>query len=177
MADLAAGDEGAIERIIPLIYDDLRAMARAQRSGSETMNPTALVHEAYARLVGAGAKRYEDRRHFLRVAALAMRQLLADHARERRRLKRGGGAQRVTLQTQDGAQVVDVDVLALDEALEKFSARYERQARVVELRFLAGLSVEETAEVLDVSPRTVKLDWQMARAWLSRELRDDGTTG
>ena len=172
LQQLEAGDEDAIDRLMPLIYDDLRGLARGiQRSAGHSLNPTALVHEAYGRLVGAGAKAYNGRGHFFKVAAIAMRQLLADHAKEKKRLKRGGGAERVTLQTNDAVDAEgDFDVVALDEALAKFAQHYPRQARVVELRFLTGLSVEETAEVLGISPRSTKSDWQMARAWLSREL-------
>ena len=172
--ELAAGDEEAIGRIIPLLYDDLRALARKIQPAGGSLNPTALVHEAYARLVQAGAKPYNDRLHFMRVAALAMRQLLTDRAREQRRAKRGGNAQRITLQPNDGAAIdTGVDLVQLDEVLTKFSEQYPRPARVVELRYFAGLTVEEAAEILEVSPRTVKVDWQMAGAWLSRELRND----
>lgn len=178
LRDLHAGDEGALERMMPLVYEDLRGLARGiQRKQAHSLNPTALVHEAFARLVGAGAKEYEGRKHFMKVAAIAMRQLLINHARDRQALKRGGEHAHVTLKTGDALEKGDeVDAVALEEALARFEASYPRQAKVVELRFLAGLGVEEAAEALDVSPRTVKLDWQMAKAWLSRELRRDETS-
>ena len=174
LEQMAAGDEQAIASLMPLIYDDLRALARriqGRDAEQDSLNPTALVHEVYGRLVHHEAHDYEGRRHFMRVAAMAMRQLLADQAREKRALKRGGGAARVTLQ--EGVAFEsgkDLDLIALDEALEGLSKLYPRQARVVELRFLTGLNFEDTAEVLEISVRTAKLDWQMARAWLSREL-------
>lgn len=171
--ELREGDESALNRMMPLVYDDLRGLAQVvQQKDSHSLNPTALVHEAFARLVNVGAKDYAGRLHFMRVAAMAMRQLLADHARERKALKRGGGGHQVTLRSSDALDQGDeVDIVALDEALETFAKAHPRHAKVVELRFLTGLSVEETAEVLEVSPRTIKADWQMARAWLSRELR------
>jgi len=175
LRELQAGDESALTRLMPLVYDELRALAGSiQMQQGHSLNPTALVHEAYARLVKAGAKGYNDRSHFVMVAATAMRQLLADHARERRAQKRGGGARQVTLQSWNALdREVQVDLEALDEALGRFAEHYPRHAKIVELRFLAGLTVEETAEVLSISSRTVKADWQMARAWLSRELRTD----
>lgn len=176
---LESGDEGAIQELLPLIYDDLRRMARGLYHGNvaqRTLQPTALVHEAYLRLVGAPARHFEGRLHFLRVAALAMRQLLTDYARERSAQKRGGGLERVTignLATDEAGEPTDgLDALALEEALVKLAELHPRQARVVELRFLTGLSVEETAEALGIAPRTARFDWQMARAWLTRFLRE-----
>lgn len=174
LAALRAGDAGALDRVLPMIYDDLRRIAgRIQKPGT-SLNPTALVHEAYARMVNAAGQVYEDRGHFMSVAALAMRQLLADQARAQRALKRGGDAERVTLRSHDAMDSgADMDLIALDEALTALSEIFPRQARVVEMRFLTGLSVEEVAEVLEVSPRTVKADWSLARAWLSRRIRGD----
>jgi RNA polymerase sigma factor (TIGR02999 family) len=170
---MEAGDEAAADRLLPVVYDELRARARyylrSGRSG-DTLQPTALVHEAYLRLAGQPAG-WEGRTHFYAVAAMAMRQILIDHARYRRREKRGGDAARVTL-SDAVAQVAspDVDVLALGEALERLAQLNERQARIVELRYFAGLTVDEVAEVLDVSKRTVEADWTFAKAWLKAEL-------
>jgi len=175
IAELAAGDRSAADRLLPQVYDELRALAGSyfrQQQPSHTLQPTALVHEAFIKLVGAADQSWTSRKHFFDVAAMAMRQLLADHARQAASLKRGGGARRVTLSEAvtplDNAP--DVDLVALDDALDKLSKLDPRQGRIVELRYLAGLSVDETAEILGVSPRTVKLDWQMARSFLRREL-------
>lgn len=171
---LGEGDDSAFERLLPLIYDDLRALARRIQgpgAAQHSLNPTALVHEAYGRLVRTSASPYDGRRHFMGVAAKAMRQLLSNHARDRRRLKRGGDGVRVTLVPELATEeAAEFDVVALDDALSALSERFPRQGRVVELRYLAGLSVEETAEVLGVSARTAKLDWQLAKAWLKRAL-------
>ena len=175
LRDLQAGDKEALARMLPLIYEDLRELAGGiQRDREHSLNPTALVHEAYARLVGAQNQDYENRRHFMIVASMAMRQLLTDYARTRRRHKRGGEARQVMLQSGDAiAPGAQIDLVDLDEALAEFGELFPRQAKVVELRFLARLTVEEAAEALDVSPRTVKVDWQMAKAWLSRRLESD----
>lgn len=174
LQELRGGDDSAAERLMPVVYAELRRMAgnlfRNQRA-SHTLQPTGLVHEAYLRLV-RGGERYEGRGHFLRVAAVAMRQLLVDYARERQRDKRGGDRDRVLL-TPDAAQTdggLELDLLALNEALTELAALDERQAKVVELRFLAGLTLEETAEALGVSERTVGYDWRMARYWLEKRL-------
>lgn len=175
LADLSAGERSAAERLLPLVYDELRALASTffrQRQPNQTLQPTALVHEAFVKLVGSANQNWTSKKHFFGVAAMAMRQLLTDRARRVAAEKRGGGVERVTL-AEDATPVTDgpaVDIVALDEALARLSQLDSRQARIVELRFLAGLSVEETADVLDVSPRTVKLDWQMARSFLRREL-------
>jgi RNA polymerase sigma-70 factor (ECF subfamily) len=175
LQSLRQGDARAEAQLLPIVYDELRALAerlfRDQRAG-HTLQPTALVHDAYLRLVGAAEQGFESRQHFFRVAALAMRQLLIDHARARRAEKRGGDRARVTLDAEvPAAGAADgLDLVALDEALTELAALDERQARVVELRFLAGLSVEETAGALGVSERTVFLDWKMARHWLEQRL-------
>lgn len=168
------GDEGAVDRLLPHVYEDLRALARRVHSGPNarhSLRPTDLVHEVYARLVGADGG-FKDRQHFLAVAAMAMRQVLSDYARRMRAEKRGGRQERVDLTESvlatDGADAIDL--VALDDALTELAAIDPRQARIVELRFLAGLSVAETAEVVGVSERTVKLDWQLARARLLRSL-------
>ncbi len=175
LARIESGDAAAADDLVPLVYDDLRELARKMYFGNpagRTLNPTALVHEAFVRLVGSD---FSGRRHFLGAAVVAMRRLLTDHARAKRTDKRGGARHHVTLvdRIDDGPDRADeVDLVALDDALHKLATLHERQARVVELRFLAGLSVAETAEALEISERTAKADWQMAKAWLSRELGD-----
>ncbi len=173
---LRMGDDSAAARLFPVVYAELRYLAvaclRGQRS-SHTLQPTALVHEAYLKLVDQNEAAWNDRAHFCAVAARAMRQVLIDHARGRSAAKRGGGWRRVTLEAAtDGAGASPLDLLALDEALDQLGAVDERQARIVELRFFAGLTIDEVAEVLDLSPRTVDLDWKMAKAWLSRALAE-----
>jgi RNA polymerase sigma factor (TIGR02999 family) len=173
-----AGDERALDRLVPAVYAELRRQAERQlrrESAGHTLQPTALVHEAYLRLVDQREAKWEGRSQFFGVAAQLMRRILVDHARGRGAAKRGGGAARVTL-AEGSAEAAEgeVDVLALDEALTRLATLDARQARVVELRYFAGLGVEEVAQVLDVSPATVKREWTMARAWLRREL---GATG
>jgi len=171
--EMRAGDEAAADRLLPVVYDELRARARYYlRSGrpGDTLQPTALVHEAYLKLAGQPDE-WESRTHFYAVAAMAMRQIMIDHARYHAREKRGGDAARVTLA--DVAAPVsgpDVDALALAEALERLAALSERQARIVEMRYFAGLTVDEVAEALGVSRRTVEADWTFAKAWLKAEL-------
>ena len=175
LTELSEGDGSAAERLLPQVYEELRALAAAffqRQPRNHTLQPTALVHEAFVRLVGSDAD-WNSRKHFFDVAAMAMRQLLTDHARRRAADKRGGGKQRITLdQETPGDPANEFDLVALDEALTELKTLDPRQARIVDLRFLAGLTVRETAEVLDVSERTVKLDWQMARAWLRRRLTE-----
>ena len=170
----ASGDRMAAARLLPLVYDELRHLAgrymRRERL-DHTLQPTALVHEAYLRLIDASQIDWQGKTHFLAVAATQMRRVLADHARAHGARKRGGGARKLTLDdnfaiSSHGA----VDMLTLDEALEKLAQDSPRQSRVVELRFFGGLSVEETARFLDVSASTVKGDWRVAKAWLAREL-------
>jgi len=162
------GDSGALDRLVPLVYDDLRLLARRQLGrefGERTLNPTALVHEAYLKLGGAAVA--TDRAHFLALAARAMRQVLVDHARDRKAAKRGGGSWERTTLT-DGVWVGEFDpdgMLALDEGLARLEAR---QRRVVECRFFAGMEEQEIAAALGVSERTVHRDWVKARAWLYR---------
>jgi RNA polymerase sigma factor (TIGR02999 family) len=173
----SAGDPQAFDRAFARVYDELYRLARRVRGGraSDTLGATALVHEAYLKLAPAAQPAWEGRRHFLRVAARAMRQVLVGVARDRVAAKRGGGDLAVTLD--EGAHAAPVragELLALDEALTRLAALDERQARVVELRYFAGLTSEETAEVLDVSVPTVQRDWRAARAWLAVELRRDG---
>jgi RNA polymerase sigma factor (TIGR02999 family) len=170
------GDHAALEELVPTVYDEMRRLAasylRAERPG-HTLQATALAHEAYLKLVDQSRVDWQGRAHFLGIAAQAMRRILADHARRRRAAKRGGDPMRVALELVDlenpGNGGVAVD--DLDAALEDLARLDPRQARVVELRFFGGLSIEETAEVTGVSPATVKRDWVLARAWLHRELK------
>lgn len=172
---LADGDERALDELVPLVYDDLRRVARGQLAREHpdhTLDTTALVHESYLRLVGSTAIDVESRAHFLSVAARAMRRILVDHARRRQAQKRGGGV--VPEPLAPGLAVVrnrSPQLLALDDALERLEELDSRQARVVEYRVFAGMTVEETAKMLGVSPATVKRDWTVARAWLNRQLR------
>ncbi|MEM1041101.1 MAG: sigma-70 family RNA polymerase sigma factor [Bacteroidota bacterium] len=174
---LRNGDRGAIDELFPLVYRELHALAHRQlghRRPGQTMNSTALVHEAYLKLVGQSEGRWQDRQHFFAVAATAMRHIIVDYARHRRALKRGGNA-RPTLLDEERVAVEDKadEILALDEALVHLSALDERLARTVELRFFAGLSIEEVAEVLDLSARTVKRDWRKARAFLYQMISEE----
>jgi RNA polymerase sigma-70 factor, ECF subfamily len=172
-----AGDQVAGERLLPEVYAELRRQAaRAMRreSSEHTLQATALVHEAYLRLVDQRRVMWRNRSHFFGVAAQLMRRILVDHARERHAAKRGGGLRQLALGDADAVAAPEaspgVDVIALHEALERLAALDPHQARLVELRYFGGLSIEETAEALDVSPATVKREWAIARAWLRREL-------
>ncbi len=172
------GDRAAAERLMPHFYEELRVMA-AQCLGNEranhTLQPTALVNEMFVRLAGHLNMEWDGRAHFLAVAARAMRRILTDYARARAAQKRGGEWERVQL---DGVvappMAASVDLRKLDEALTTLGELNERQSRIVELRFFAGLTVDEAAEVLGVSPRKVDLEWRTARAWLGRRLSDAG---
>jgi RNA polymerase sigma factor (TIGR02999 family) len=174
------GDQGALDRLMPLVYAQLRAQARRHMRNEPsglTLQTTALVHEVYLRLTKAEHVGWNDRVHFYALSAQIMRRILVDEARARAALKRGGGVQRV-----DHATAVDFDQLpasdsaaavslcALDDALDSLARMDPRRAKVVELRFFGGLSVDETADALQVSPQTVMRDWRLARAWLAREL-------
>jgi RNA polymerase sigma-70 factor, ECF subfamily len=174
LEDWSNGDNSAYDRLIPLVYDELHRLAHHYMSGERrghTLQTTALVGEAYLRLVGQGGVRWQNRTHFLAIAARLMRRILVDHARTNARQKRGGGAQVFEL---DEAAIISParssDLVALDEALTTLAEIDPRKARVVELRFFGGLNVEETADTLGVSPNTVIRDWGMARAWLHREV-------
>ena len=174
LAGWRQGDHGAVDELFRLVYDELRVLARRHirrlRPG-ETLGPTALVHEVYLRLVDVDRMTLKDRAHFFGVAAVLMRQILVDHARRQRADKRGGDVTMVSLDDVSPAtQPASVDVIALDEALEALSALDARQCRVVELRFFAGLNVDETADALEISPATVERDWALAKAWLYRRL-------
>lgn len=169
-----AGRVHALERLIPLVYDELRIMARAQLSHERpdhSLQATALVHEAYLRLAGDKHPPWNDKAHFFHAAAEAMRRILIEHARTRGRVKRGGGQKRVSLSGIDLATEQDPEeLLALDDAICRFEQQDPSAAEVVRLRFFAGLSVEETAQTLGISERTVKREWAFARAWLFKAL-------
>jgi RNA polymerase sigma factor (TIGR02999 family) len=169
-----AGDERALESLIPLVYSELRSLAHyylRQERADHTLQSTALVHEAYVRLVGKQPPSIQNRSHFFGVAARLMREILVDYARNQRAAKRGGGAPVLALdEIESVAQRVDVDLLLLDDALTELARLDERQSRIVELRYFSGLSIEETSEVLGISPTTVSREWTTARAWLYREI-------
>lgn len=175
-----AGDSKAASDLLPLVYEELRKLARSRMAAEagggagQTLQPTALVHEAYMKLVGSTDVRWNSRGHFFGAAALAMRRILVDRARERKSLKRGGGSGRIKqLDPQDmfeAAEPAPDEVLALDGALERLAELGKRTADVVMLRVFAGLGIEETALALDVSAATVKNEWKFARAWLRREI-------
>ena len=175
LQSLRHGDEAGLERILPIVYGELQNIARrqmAKEKAGHTLQPTALVHEAYLRLVNASAVPWENRAHFFAVAARAMRQVLVDHARRRDAHKRGGDQQRVSLSEDMAAEWAqsDFDLLDLHEALEKLSVVDAQLGRLVELRFFGGLTLDETAAVLGISRRKVAKDWSFARVWLAREL-------
>lgn len=173
------GDEAALARLIPIVHDELHRIARACMAGEKgdhTLQATALVNEAYLRLIGTQGMNWQNRAHFLAMAARLMRRILVDFARSQQYQKRGGGAVNVSLgpdialSAQPGR-----DLIALDDALEALTKVDERKSRVIELRFFGGLSVRETAETLHVSPETVMRDWRLAKAWLLRQLRGADT--
>ncbi len=171
---MATGDPAAADELMPMVYDQLRALAgallRDQKVG-HTLQATALVNEAYVKLAG-GTVRAESRSQFMLLASRVMRSILVDHARAKRRLKRGGGNRRVSLVTSDGAMTGpdQIDLLALDEALTRLSELDERKAKLIELRYFAGLSLEDAAEALGVARSTASEDARIARAWLARQL-------
>lgn len=175
--DWREGDEFALEQMMPLVYDELRVMAKrymnSQPSG-HTLQTTALIHEAYLKLAKDKDNRFENRKHFFGVAAQAMRHILVDHARSKRSEKRGGSAKVVSL---ENAPVVSTEraseIIALDDALKALEQLDERKGRVVELRYFGGFSVEETADVLNISVETVTRDWRFAKTWLLRELQSN----
>lgn len=174
------GDQDAVAKLLPMIYEELRELAeryfRRERR-DHTLQPTALVHEAYMRLVGQQEVQWQNRSHFFGVAAMAMRRILVNHAKSRLRVKRGGDHKRVSLE-----EVVvvsgqtDPELVALDEALTRLAQVDERKARLVELRFFGGLGIEETAEAMSISPATVKREWNLAKTWLYREIAKGDAT-
>lgn len=170
----ASGDPDALDDLFPLVYEELRRMASRRMQGERsdhTLQTTALVHEAYMELADLDEVDWQNRRHFFAIAARVMRNVLVDYAVRRNAQKRGGDRTRVPLEEHDGAVSVALnDVLAVHQALDRLETVDERQVRVVECRFFAGLTIAETATVLGVSPATVGRDWRMARAWLNREL-------
>jgi RNA polymerase sigma-70 factor, ECF subfamily len=175
----SAGDQAALDKLMPLVYAELHRLAKrymGRENAGHTLQTSALVNEAYMRLVDAHGVRWQNRAHFFAVSAQIMRRILVDFARARQNLKRGGGARQVTL---DEGLVVSpergADLLALDEALEKLASLNPRQSKVVELRYFGGLNEEEIAEALSVSPRSVRHDWSLARVWLYRELNNRGS--
>lgn len=199
--DLESGDSSATDRLLPLVYGELHALAaahfRSQQPG-QTLQPTALVHEAYMKMVGSGERAYRSRSHFMAVAAQAMRQILVDRARRRKAVRHGGGLHRVPFD--ENALVVDsrgaraeggvgaparggagadalsadLDLIALDMALRRLAALDERKARIVELRFFSGMSIEQTAEALGIARSTVTEEWRLARAWIAQEMEREG---
>ena len=188
MADLTrilresrAGQPGAAKELAVLLYDELRAMARHELAGERpehTLQATALVHEAYLRLVGTDGGAFESRAHFFGAAATAIRRVLVDHARRRARAKRGGGEAHLSLEVLDPAQPIsDAELLGLDEALARLAVLDPTKARIVELRFFAGLSVEELAKLLGASESSVRRDWRLARAWLQQQLEGPPLAG
>jgi RNA polymerase sigma factor (TIGR02999 family) len=172
------GDEGALERLVPLVYNELRQLAKRQMWGERpdhSLQATALINEAYLRLVDLNNVQWQNRAHFFALCARMMRRILVDFARSRRYRKRGGGAEPISL---DNAVAVtperSKDLVAVDNALKELTKIDARKGRVVELRFFGGLTAEETAEVLKVSPETVLRDWKLAKSWLLRELSGSG---
>ena len=177
LEEVSRGDPEAMAALMPLLYEELHKIARhhlGRERGDHTLQPTALIHEAYLRLVGQNRVHWQNRAHFLGIASQLMRRILIDYARQHCADKRGGLVHKVSL---DAASVADeraIEVMALDEALTALCAFDPQMGRVVELRFFGGLTIKETAEVLGISPATVKRDWNVARAWLHREMGDPG---
>jgi RNA polymerase sigma factor (TIGR02999 family) len=177
LADWGQGNEEAREALIPVVYEELRRLARRhlwRERPDHTLQSAALVNEAYLRLVRQEAPQWHNRAHFFGVAAQLMRHILVDHARNRRAAKRGAGAPRLAVDPELApAQKSELDLVALDDALTRLGALDSQQGRLIELRFFGGLSIEETAVVMGVSPATVKREWATARAWLRREMKKD----
>lgn len=179
--DLTRGDAGSISRLLPLVYEELRRLADSylrEERPDHTLQGTALVHEAFLRLVDQKDAKWQSRAHFYRVAAMAMRRILVNHARDRKRIKRGGGQPKLSLddiETQAGS--LSPDLPALDEALTKLGAFDQRKAQIVELRYFAGITIEESARILEISPTQLKREWTLAKAWLLRELRRGDACG
>jgi RNA polymerase sigma factor (TIGR02999 family) len=175
LIDWSKGDKAALDKLFPLVERELHRLAHSymrKEASDHTLQTTALVNEAYLRLVDQKNTRWQNRAHFFGIAARIMRRILMNYARDQQRLKRGGNAIQVSLSEADVVSGTKVsELLALDEALDRLATIDERKAKVVEFRYFGGLSVEETAEVLDVSSITVTRDWNMAKAWLAREIR------
>jgi len=181
LRELKLGDREALDKLMPVVYDELRAIAARYLSKERvghTLQTTALVHEVYVRLVDQKKAQWADRAHFFAFAATLIRRILVDHARSRGAAKRGGERERVPLNEQTiVVEDRDVNLLALDEAMNRLAKMDERKSRVVELRYFGGLGVAETAEALAVSPATIERDWSLARAWLHREVSGGETDG
>ncbi|MCB0711573.1 MAG: sigma-70 family RNA polymerase sigma factor [Ignavibacteriae bacterium] len=177
LVDLGQGDERAVDQLLPLVYNELRRMAHhfmVKERSEHTLNTTALVHEAYLKLIDQREVTWQNRSHFFAIASIAMRRILVNYAKMRSREKRGGGGTPISLGEVPELQIIAEEraeeLIALDEALDQLAEINERAGRVVECRFFGGLSIEETAEALGVSPMTVKRDWRFAKAWLKREI-------
>lgn len=174
LSEWSDGDVEALEALMPLVFEELKNLARSyfrDESPGHTLQPTALVNEVYMRLINQQKVKWENRSQFFAFAAMLMRRILVDHAKRRKAAKRGGRAQKLPLDEAVGEpERVDVDLIALDEALEQLATIDARQSRIVEMRFFAGLTYEQIAEVLDLSVATVKRDWRTAKLWLFREL-------
>ncbi len=174
LVDWSQGDEFALEQLMPLVYDELRQMAArymSRQPSGHTFQTTELIHEAYLKIAGQSERNWQNRAHFFGVAAKAMRHILVDYARSKHSQKRGGWQERVTFTEGDLVSGGHSDeVIALDDALNQLAVLDERKSQVVEMKFFAGLNVEEIAEILKISPETVKRDWRFARTWLLREL-------
>ena len=172
------GDAQALDRLAPVVYEELRAMAHRymrRENPENSLQATALVHEAYLKLVDVKVTHWQDRAHFFAIAARLMRRILVDAARARDAGKRGGGAMRVEInESLDGAPLANDEMVRLDDAIQALAKFDARKAEVVELRFFGGLSVEETAQVLKISPQSVMRDWKLARSWLAREMQRPG---
>lgn len=173
-----AGDPQAADELLPLVYDELRRLATAKmanEAAGHTLQPTALVHEAWLRLTGNQNQKWDGRAHFFGAAAEAMRRILIDRARRKQAIRHGGGQQRVDIQEVDLASPTDDDqLLAINEALDKLAVEHKDEAELVKLRYFVGMTNDEAAEVLGISPRTAKHYWTHARAWLYREIRREG---
>ncbi len=178
LVDWSKGDEFALEQLMPLVYEELRQMARRymkQQSAGHTLQATELIHEAYLKIARSEDRNWQNRAHFFGVAAKAMRQILVDHARSKHSNKRGGWQERITITDETKvASCNSSEIVALDDALKLLEEIDKRRSSVVEMKFFGGLEIEEIAEVLKVSPTTVKRDWQFARTWLLRELAKSG---
>lgn len=178
LIDWGNGDRAALDELIALVYDELRRMARRymrRESQGHTLQTSALVHEAYLRLVDQKSVQWQNRAHFFGVAAQLMRRILVDHARSRSRAKRGGGAQMISFVDQAVVSKEVAEVIALDDALKNLAEMDARKSQIVEMKFFGGLTTEEVAEVLKVTPRTVEREWRKAKAWLNRAISKGDT--
>lgn len=173
LCEWSEGNQAAVDQLMPLVYDELRRLARSylrRERPDHTLQSTALVHEAYIRLIDQHSVNWQNRAHFFGIASQMMRRILVNHALARGAAKRGGPATKLSLDEAVRFEQPDVDLIALDEALKEMETLDPRQARIVELRFFGGLSIEETAEVVNLSPATVKREWSTARLWLRRQI-------